>query len=195
MTISLNNQSAVQRVVRPHGQVREIERDADKTHKLDAPDGLLSRPLGVPVEGLHPAVVSGVVVVGAAYHVDTPGALRVLVQKALGRVLLFVGACKGGGAVRHRLARTLIRCQKTNTGRQQYANMDDTNRLLAELRDQMSDLDAKIENVAERLGMLKERRTNVSADIEYHEILLNDLRVERTTVVNRVNDILRSTGV
>ena len=73
--------------------------------------------------------------------------------------------------------------------------MDDTNRLLAELRDQMSDLDAKIENVAERLGMLKERRTNVSADIEYHEILLNDLRVERTTVVNRVNDILRSTGV
>lgn len=73
--------------------------------------------------------------------------------------------------------------------------MDDTNRLLAELRTQMEDLDVKIENVAERLGMLKERRTNVNADIEYHEILLNDLRVERTAISNRVNDILRGTGV
>jgi len=73
--------------------------------------------------------------------------------------------------------------------------MDDTNHLLAELRAQMEDLDVKIENVAERLGMLKERRTNVNADIEYHEILLNDLRVERTAISNRVNDILRSTGV
>lgn len=73
--------------------------------------------------------------------------------------------------------------------------MDDTNRLLAELRAQMGDLDVKIENVAERLGMLKERRTNVNADIEYHEVLLNDLRVERTAISNRVNDILRGTGV
>ncbi|MDE0267102.1 MAG: hypothetical protein OXK17_08860 [Thaumarchaeota archaeon] len=73
--------------------------------------------------------------------------------------------------------------------------MDDTNRLLAELRAQMEDLDVKIENVAERLGMLKERRTNVNADIEYHEVLLNDLRVERTAISNRVNDILRGTGV
>lgn len=73
--------------------------------------------------------------------------------------------------------------------------MDDTNHLLAELRGQMEDLDIKIENVAERLGMLKERRTNVNADIEYHETLLNDLRVERTAIANRVNDILRSTGV
>ena len=73
--------------------------------------------------------------------------------------------------------------------------MDDTNRLLDELRDQMDDLDIKIENVAERLGMLKERRTNVDADIEYHEILLDNLRVERSAVANRVNEILRSTGV
>ncbi|MDE0526371.1 MAG: hypothetical protein OXI27_07255 [Thaumarchaeota archaeon] len=73
--------------------------------------------------------------------------------------------------------------------------MDDTNRLLAELRAQMEDLDVKIENVAERLGMLKERRTNVNADIEYHEVLLNDLRVERTAISNRVDDILRGTGV
>ncbi len=59
----------------------------------------------------------------------------------------------------------------------------------------MEDLDMKIENVAERLGMLKERRTNVNADIEYHEILLDNLRVERTAIANRVSGILRSTGV
>ena len=73
--------------------------------------------------------------------------------------------------------------------------MDDTNHLLAELRGQMADLDIKIENAAERLGMLKERRANVNADIEYHKTLLDDLRVARTAIANRVNDILRSTGV